>query len=111
LCKLLAIPSLQRRYLGYVRDVAEKWLDWDKLGPLAKQYQALLANDVKSDTHKLYPFESFARGLTEEIEEQSSRGPRRSISLKNFVEQRRAFLLNHPAVKESSLPSDGSRAK
>ena len=31
--KLLAVPSLRTRYLGYIRDIAEKWLDWKKLGP------------------------------------------------------------------------------
>ena len=31
--KLLAVPALRARYLSYVRDIAEKWLDWKTLGP------------------------------------------------------------------------------
>src|SRR5438552_13777936 len=46
--KLLAVPSLRTRYLGYVRDIAEKWLDWNKLSPIAQQYHALIAEHVKA---------------------------------------------------------------
>ena len=41
--KLLAVPSLRARYLACVRDIANQWLDWDKLGPIAQRYQALIA--------------------------------------------------------------------
>jgi spore coat protein CotH len=97
--KLLAVPSLKKRYLGHVRSMAEKWLDWKRVGPLAAQYQSVIANDVQADTRKLYPLEAFTKGVTEDVEEEGMRGPRRSISLKSFIEQRRAFLLNHPDVR------------
>jgi hypothetical protein len=80
--KLLAVPALRARYTGYVRDIAEKWLDWKKLGPLAKSYQAVIADEVKVDTRKLYSTEAFERGL-EDGED----------SLRRFVEQRREYLL------------------
>ena len=32
--------------------MTEKWLDWKHLGPLAMQYQALIADEVKADTRK-----------------------------------------------------------
>lgn len=99
--KLLAVPALRSRYLRYVRDIATTWLDWNKLGPLAKQYQDLIAEEVKNDTRKLYPFDAFKRGVTEDTEEAGFRGPQRVISLKGFAEQRRAYLLNHPAVKQA----------
>ena len=85
---------MRARYLGYMRDIAEKWLDWKRIEPVAKSYQALIAEDVKKDTHKLYSFEAFQNGLTTDVEEQGGRGPRRTMSLKSFVEQRRAFLLS-----------------
>jgi len=107
--KLLAVPSLRTRYLGYIRDIAEKWFDWKKLGPLAQQHQAVVAADVKTDTRKLYPTEAFAKGVTEDVEEQGFRGPRRSMSLKSFVEQRREFLLNHPEVKKAGIQSEENR--
>jgi hypothetical protein len=80
--KLLAVPALRARYLGYVREIADKWLDWRTIEPLVRQYQSVIAADVKADTRKLYPFEQFEAGVD-----------RGDSSLKSFVERRRAFLL------------------
>jgi hypothetical protein len=86
--KLLAVPSLRARYLAHVRDIAQRWLDWNKLGPLARSYQAVVADEVKLDTRKLYSTEAFEAGL--ETGENS---------LRRFVEQRREFLLKATAPK------------
>ena len=61
--KLLAVPALRAKYLGYVREIADKWLDWRTLEPLVKQYQSVIAADVKADTRKLYPTEQFTSGV------------------------------------------------
>ena len=84
--KLLAVPALRQRYLGYVREIAQKWLDWNTLGPRVAKYQALIAEDVKTDTRKLYSTEAF---------KEETEGAARS--LKAFVDKRRAFLLKTPA--------------
>lgn len=112
--KLLAVPALRARYLGYVRQMAEEWLDWKKVGPLAEKYQALIADDVKKDTHKLDSFEAFTAGVAaapaapDANAEPGPRGPggpgRAAMSLKSFIEQRRAYLLNHSEVKKAVLP-------
>jgi hypothetical protein len=90
--KLLAVPALRARYLAYVREIAEGWLDWKKLGPLAKSYQAVIADEVRLDTRKLYSTEAFETGL------EGGEG-----SLRRFVEARREFLLKvtgpQPEVK------------
>jgi hypothetical protein len=80
--KLLAVPALRARYIAHVRDIAERWLDWKKLGPLAKSYQAVIADEVKLDTRKLYSTEAFESGLDGGED-----------SLRRFVEARREFLL------------------
>ena len=80
--KLLAVPALRQRYLSYVREIAEKQLDWKTLGPRVEQYQALIATDVKADTRKLYSTEAFTTSTTGETD-----------SLKAFVVKRREFLL------------------
>ena len=77
--KLLAVPALRVKYLGYVRDIAERWLDWKTLGPIAQKYHDLIAADVRTDTRKIYSSAEFDAGLTG--------------SLKEFVDARRAFLL------------------
>jgi hypothetical protein len=75
--KLLAVPALRERYLGYVRDIAGTWLDWDRVGPLAAQYQSLIAADMKTDTRKLESYEAFEAGVS---------------SLRTFMDRRREFL-------------------
>jgi hypothetical protein len=92
--KLLAVPALKARYLGYVRDMAEKWLDWQKLGPVGEQYHALIRELLKADMKKLTTFEEFEASLGGQ-----------SGSLKSFVDQRRTFLLAHPEVKTATLPA------
>jgi hypothetical protein len=76
--KLLAVPALRARYLGYVRDIATTWLDWQKLGPVAEGYRALIAADVKADTKKLDSYEAFESSLQ---------------TLRSFAERRRGVLL------------------
>ena len=101
LSKVLAVPELRARYLGYVREIAETWLDWNKLGPLAKQYQAVIADAVKADTRKLDSTEAFFSGVDGLMPAQAGPGAGRGRgSLKSFAEQRRAFLLNHAEVKK-----------
>ena len=80
--KLLAVPALRARYLGYVREIADKWLDWRTLEPLVHRYQAVIAADVKADTRKLYTTEQFTSGVD-----------RGDDSLKSFADRRRVYLL------------------
>lgn len=105
LSRLLAVPSLKQRYLGHVRAIAENWLDWKRISPIAARYQSLIASDVKADTRKLYPFEAFEKGAAEDVQEDGPRGPRTTMSLKSFVEQRRAYLLAHPQVRNAPSAS------
>jgi hypothetical protein len=76
--KLLAVPALRARYLQYVREIATTSLDWNRLGPSVARYRALIAEDVKADTRKLFTSEAFEAGVAD---------------LQNFVERRRAYLL------------------
>ena len=92
--KLLAVPALRERYLDYVRDIAEKHLDWKNLGPRAERYHKMIAEYVKADTRKLDTNEAFEKSLTEELTGGGGFG-RISISLKNFADQRREYLLNY----------------
>jgi hypothetical protein len=97
--RLLAVPALKTRYLRHVPALAEGWLDWKRLGPLASQYQALIADDVKADTRKLSSFEAFQKGVSQDTETEGFRGPERMLSLKGFVEQRGAYLLKNSEVR------------
>jgi CotH kinase protein len=83
--RLLALPALRARYLGYVHDIALRGLDWRKLGPVVSKYEARIAPDVQSDTRKLYSFEAFQTGVGDATSDQRT--------LRGFIEGRRAFLL------------------
>lgn len=83
--KLLAVPALRTKYLGYVRQIAEKWLDWRKIGPLAERYQSLIAAEVHDDPRKLDGFDEFPV-------DQAGNG-----DFRGFIERRRAYLLSYSA--------------
>jgi len=81
--KLLAVPELREKYMGYVRDIATKSLDWKTMGPLVEGYKTLIEADVKMDTKRLETYEAFVQDTTG-----SSR------SLKSFAAARREYLLS-----------------
>jgi hypothetical protein len=64
-------------------------------------YRTLIADEVKADTRKLSSYDAFKKGIGEDVEQDGFRGPERALSLKNFAEQRRTFLLNHPDIKNA----------
>jgi hypothetical protein len=81
--RLLAVPALQQRYLAYVTEIAESWLDWNVLEPLVTGYYDLIREDVRHDTRKLRTFEQFEAGVAGSDD-----------SLRRFADARRAFLLD-----------------
>lgn len=86
--RVLAVPSLRQKYLGFIRDIAEDSLDWKSVGPLVKQYRDLVIDDVKRDTRKLFPTEGFVTGTADESLEGN---------LRRFFDERRAALLRMTA--------------
>lgn len=80
--RLLAVPALRARYLGYVRDIATQWMDWERVAPLVTTWQDALAPWVEADTRKLYSTERFRGDV---------------VGLRTFFEERRAFLLTRVA--------------
>lgn len=95
--RLLAVPALQKRYLRYVGDVAEQWLDWNRLGPMVERYRALIEADVARDTRKLTTTDAFRSAF-------GAAGDSTPATLRGFAERRRAALLGHPAVQASRTP-------
>jgi len=81
--RLLSVPSLRQKYMGYVREIADKRLDWKWLGPIALDFQKLIVDDVRRDVHKLYGMDDF-----------DAAGPS-SESTRTFADGRRAYLLNY----------------
>ena len=97
--RLLAVPALRERYLGYVRDIATKWLDWNAVLPMLKASHDLIAEEVRLDTRKLYDVAGFETGVA------STGNP-----LKTFLDNRRTYLLNYSQPARVSAPvADNSR--
>ena len=54
---------------------------------------------MKADTRKLSSFEAFQKGISEEIATAGTPDSERTISLRSFAEQRRAYLLKSTGSK------------
>lgn len=107
--KLLAVPALRERYLRHVRAIAQTWLDWERLGPVVDGHARRIEPFLAADTRKLSSLEAFRRAVSSEPPDaapgETPPGPgRRVTNLKQFAEQRRKFLLNHPAIV--ALPAE-----
>jgi len=100
LTKLLAVPAVRARYLGYLRDFAENWLDWKKVGPVVEQFQRTINPYLKADTKKLFSTDISLRAVTEDNVAPGF-GPTAPphLSLKSFCEQRRKYLMAYPGIK------------
>lgn len=94
--RLLAVPELRARYLALCREIAAKWLDWEKLEPIVRKYQALIGDDVRRDTRKLFSSEAFSQAVTVEAESQAF-GPfgGKTMGLKPFAQERKAYVLQY----------------
>ncbi|MBN2506578.1 MAG: CotH kinase family protein [Verrucomicrobia bacterium] len=95
--KFLALENALINNDGYwVRASAEKWLDWNRLGPVVAQYRAVIAEDVKTDTRKLYSTEAFFQGVADDPPAAGAArfGRGQPMSLRAFADRRRAYLLS-----------------
>lgn len=94
--KLLKVPSLREKYLRNVRTIATDWLDWKKLGPVVAKNRALIEKEVELDTRKLTSLDQFRRTTADTPGGGGAFG--RSGTLRDFADQRRAYLLKHPEI-------------
>jgi len=93
--KLLAVPQYRERYLQYVRTLAEKSLTHKNLSPVIAHYRELIGDEVKIDTRKMSPHETFVHATTPP----EGNTTQTSGSLNDFIEKRRDFILNHEQIK------------
>ena len=99
--RLFAIPHLRARYLSHVRTIVKDWLDWEKLEPIITAYHSLIDEEVKADDKKLYSYDAFAASRIKEQFTGVRRGGRGGTpGFKQFVTERRDFLLYHPEIDE-----------
>jgi spore coat protein CotH len=85
--RLLSVHEYRLKYQSYVREIAEKSLNWQRLGPVAERLHAAIEPIVKSDGRKLNSYEEFESSL------RPKGGSSAEISLQRFAVERRMFLL------------------
>lgn len=98
--RLLAVPALRQRYLHHVRTIAEQSLDWNKLEPLVNQCRVLIEKEVEADTRKLDSIDAFRAALGDGGAQAAAGARRPGMPIKQFVQQRREYLLSHPEISK-----------
>jgi len=97
LTKLLVVPSYRARYVRTIRYVVEDWLSWERLGPIARQYHTLIADDVKADTHKPWSYAQFVQDLDQDTSANDDEN--QPVSVKAFVLARKATLARQDGIR------------
>ena len=93
---LLGVPRLRDHYLDHIRTIARDQLAWESIGPVIEQCRELIHDDVREDTRKLASIEAFEAATSSTPAAGEGDRP---VSLRDFIERRRAFLLrDEPAA-------------
>jgi hypothetical protein len=85
--KLLAIPAYRQRYLAHLRTIILESFDETKVNAIIDNYNILVKDIVFADTKKTTSNTAYTSGVN---------------SLKNFIRDRKAYLLNDTEVKQES---------
>jgi hypothetical protein len=81
--RLMSVPQYRQRYLAHVRTILDSFFTEDGLATKIEAYRALIENEMKADTKKLYTAQAFTSGIE---------------TLKRFVRARRASILANAEV-------------
>jgi hypothetical protein len=101
--RMLSFPSWRSRYRDYLSQIADNWLLWAKLGPLAKEQHDLIAAEVRQETHRPFSYARFVKEFDLDATDESGSDDEEQ-SLKTFLKSRRAYLLKDA----TSQKTDGS---
>ncbi len=107
--RVLSVPKLRDKYLQNVRTIAAESLDWKVLGPVVAQYRSLIEKEVEADTRKLESFEAFQKATADAPEAAEGPGGRRTLPLRVFADQRRAYLLKTTDTAKADAGAGGKK--
>lgn len=86
--RLFAVPGLRQRYLAHVRTILQQYMDPAVVHPQIEAYTSLIGPLVQNDPKKIYTYAQFQTAIQD---------------VKNFIVNRRNFLLNNPEVNVTGL--------
>ncbi|TNE60770.1 MAG: hypothetical protein EP344_06760 [Bacteroidetes bacterium] len=92
--KLLVNPLYRKIYIAHIRTIAKDFFETAKWLEQAEAMIKGIDPWVKKDSLKLYSYEDFQNGLDKTM----VHGPDKVIGLRQLMEPRTQYLLNHPAV-------------
>jgi hypothetical protein len=108
--RLLKLPHFKAQYLEHVREIAEQDLDWQHLGTIVAAERALIEEAVKADTRKLGTTDDFLNATSPEPAKTPSASPDerpRGMSLRDFAEKRRKYLLEYKEPEKKPEQKSG----
>ncbi|MCZ6634538.1 MAG: CotH kinase family protein [bacterium] len=85
--RLLSVPAYRQRYLAHMRTILDESFDLNFLVPRMEAYRALIEDEVRADTKKLYTDDDFENDFA---------------ALSSLIQARRDFLLSHPEIAQSA---------
>lgn len=97
LSKILQSPELRPRYQQSLRQILDEWLSWERLGPDARRWHALIQPVVKNDTHKPWSYQRFVQELDQDLASTDRNGD--TPNLKTFITDRAAYLRRQPGLR------------
>lgn len=98
--KILAVPKFKEQYLRNLKTIAEKSLDWEKLGPVVNGYRNLIEKEIQIDSRKLSSFTEFQRTTSDKYEADTAGRRPSSMNLHAFADQRAKYLLAYPEIQK-----------
>ncbi len=85
--RLFAIPEWRQRYLAHVRSILNTYMVPEDINQHIDGYVALIGDLVEEDPKKIYSYNEFQNEID---------------FLKDFIRDRRDFLLSHPEIAQES---------
>lgn len=89
--RLFAVDAYRQRYLAHLRTILTDTFHWDYFEPKIAAYRVLIESDVEADQIKETSYADFRNDTDPNDGE-----------LRQFIQDRRNFLLNHSAVNQAS---------
>lgn len=96
--KLFAIDSYRQRYLAHLRTILDESFHWDYFEPRIAAYRDLIEDDVLADNLKQTSDTEYLNNVDADDGE-----------LREFIENRRNFLLSHDEINQDSPSISSAR--
>ena len=95
--QLLSNPLYRKIYLGHIRTILDDNFTNGKYLERGRELMALIDEEVKNDTNKLYTYEAFQQNL----ESTAKAGKSSIIGIAELMEPRIEYLRNHPVLAKA----------